>query len=41
MVVNPPWEFERELRRTLAWLEPALSRERHAPVRLEWLVAEK
>jgi 23S rRNA (adenine2030-N6)-methyltransferase len=41
MVVNPPWEFGEELRQAAAWLEPLLSQERHAPIRLEWLAAEK
>jgi 23S rRNA (adenine2030-N6)-methyltransferase len=41
MVVNPPWKFELELREVLGWLEPVLSQERHAPLRVEWLVAEK
>jgi len=41
VVVNPPWEFAQELREAVIWLEPLLSQERHAPVRLEWLAAEK
>lgn len=40
-VVNPPWEFERELRAVLAWLLPVLSQGRHARFRLGWLAAEK
>lgn len=41
IVVNPPWEFERDLRVVLGWLDPRLSRERHGPPRFAWLAAEK
>jgi 23S rRNA (adenine2030-N6)-methyltransferase len=41
MVVNPPWEFDRELQSVVDWLDPLLSRERHAAPRIEWLVPQK
>ncbi|HEY7840090.1 MAG TPA: 23S rRNA (adenine(2030)-N(6))-methyltransferase RlmJ [Gammaproteobacteria bacterium] len=41
MVVNPPWEFDRELQAVVDWLDPLLSRERHARPRIEWLAPQK
>jgi 23S rRNA (adenine2030-N6)-methyltransferase len=40
VLINPPWGLDRELPAVLAWLDPLLSRGRHAPPRLEWLVRE-
>jgi 23S rRNA (adenine2030-N6)-methyltransferase len=41
LVINPPWQFDREAAATLAWLEPALAQERGGSSRVKWLVPEK
>ncbi len=40
LVVNPPFGFEQEAARMLAWLWRALSREQEGGVRVRWLVPE-
>ena len=41
MVINPPWQFEREVRVVLDWLAPALAREPGGGSWVEWLVPQR
>lgn len=40
VVLNPPWQFDREAGPMLAWLAEALAQERGAGARVRWLVPE-
>jgi len=41
VVINPPWQFDREAGPSLTWLAEALAQERGANARCRWLVPEK
>ena len=41
IIINPPWQFDARIRKTLEWLVPRLDRGSGAPARCAWLVAEK
>ena len=40
VVVNPPWQFDKEINEVTQWLAPVLNRGSGAPPRTRWLVAE-
>jgi 23S rRNA (adenine2030-N6)-methyltransferase len=40
VVINPPWQFDVEARRTLQWLLPVLSEHKQASMRVQWLATE-
>ena len=40
VIINPPWQFETRIRKTLEWLAPRLDRGSGIPARCEWLVPE-
>jgi 23S rRNA (adenine2030-N6)-methyltransferase len=41
VVINPPWQFDRDARAILDYLAPVLAQERGAAARVAWLVPEK
>ena len=41
VVINPPWQFDREAGPMLDWLGQALAQESGAGARCTWLVPEK
>jgi 23S rRNA (adenine2030-N6)-methyltransferase len=41
VVINPPWQFDREAEQSLAFLADALAQAPGAGARVEWIVAEK
>jgi 23S rRNA (adenine2030-N6)-methyltransferase len=40
IIINPPWQFEARIRKTLEWLVPRLDRGSGVAARCEWLVPE-
>lgn len=40
IIVNPPWQFDMQIKKVLEWLVPRLDRGSGNPARCEWLVAE-
>jgi 23S rRNA (adenine2030-N6)-methyltransferase len=41
LVINPPWQFDREATEILAWLAPVLAQAPGGGSRVQWLVPEK
>lgn len=40
IIINPPWQFDQQIKKVLDWLVPVLDRGSNLPARTEWLVPE-